>query len=48
MTNLIIAGPFGKLDLGDRHGFDPMTVFHGARGDTLALRQILQMDKTVP
>ena len=36
LTKLIVAGPLGKLDLGDQDRFDPMATFHDRRGDTLA------------
>jgi hypothetical protein len=36
LRKLIVAGPLGKLDLGDQDRFDPMATFHDRRGDTLA------------
>ena len=35
LTKLVVAGPLGKLDLGDQHGFDPVALFHHCRGDAL-------------
>jgi len=35
LTKLVVAGPLGKLDLGDQQGFDPNTAFHDRRGNAL-------------
>jgi hypothetical protein len=35
LTKLVVAGPLGKLDLGNEHGFYPMAAFHDCWGNAL-------------
>ena len=53
LTQLVVAGPLGKLDLGDQYGFDPVATFHSGRVIPCPLCRVfspadLQTEKTVP